>query len=117
MIEGLGHVALEVADIERSLAFYCDGLRFDLDHRLDGKPPRAYLRAGGLVLVLAETRSGRHPAGGIRLAMEVTGLDAYYGAVVARGVRATPPRDDGDSRSFSVRDPDGYAWLFEQSLG
>ena len=42
MIEGLGFVWLEVADLERSLAFYCDGLRFALDGRDDDEPPRAH---------------------------------------------------------------------------
>jgi catechol 2,3-dioxygenase-like lactoylglutathione lyase family enzyme len=112
----LGHVALEVADLERSVAFYCDGLRFDLDETNDGAVRRAWLRAGGLTIVLSEVGPKRRSARGVRLTMEVIGVDAYYGAVVARGVTATPPWDDGEGRSFLVRDPDGYLWEFEQSL-
>lgn len=116
MIEGLGYVRLEVSDLERSLAFYCDGLRFDLEDRDDGDRPRAFLHAGALRVVLTQVQGVDHLGNGVRLSMEVSGLDAYHDAIVARGVRPTPPADTGSVRAFSVSDPDGYCWRFEQSL-
>ena len=37
-------------------------------------------------------------------------------ALIARGLAASPPADQGASRSFMLRDPDGYEWHFHQSL-
>jgi catechol 2,3-dioxygenase-like lactoylglutathione lyase family enzyme len=116
LIEGLGSVLLEVRDLERSLAFYCDGLRFDLDRQEDGETPSAVLRAGELRVVLLERKAGRHSRGPVQLSIEVSAVDAYYDALVARGLRPGPLRDGDSSRSFVVHDPDGVAWRFEQSL-
>jgi catechol 2,3-dioxygenase-like lactoylglutathione lyase family enzyme len=116
LIVGLGYVCLEVSDLERSLAFYLDGLRFECDRRDDDPRPRVVLRAGDLRLVLdqaAVRRNGRRP--GIRLSMEVSGLDVYHDALVARGVSVTFPADEDGRRAFTVRDPDGYLWTFHQS--
>lgn len=41
----IGHVHLKVADLDRSLAFYCDILGFELTTRLG--PQAAFLSAGG----------------------------------------------------------------------
>jgi uncharacterized glyoxalase superfamily protein PhnB len=116
LIEGLGFVRLEVKDLGRSLTFYRDALRFELDQEAED-PPQAFLRAGDLNVVLAEVRSARsHSGNGVRLSIEVTGVDAYHDALVARGVVPSAPVDDQSTRFFSVRDPDGYEWRFHQSL-
>ena len=118
MIEGLGYVWLEVADLAQSVAFYRDALRFGLERTDTGKPPTAHLRAGDLSVVLAEvpgaaaSRRGR----GVLLTVEVSGVDAYHDALVARGLDPSRPVDADHRRRFTVRDPDGYAWTFVQSL-
>ena len=117
MIEGLGYVCLEVTDLERSMAFYRDGLRFQYDRRDDEPLPCVHLRAGDLHLVLTQSASGRDGRRrGIGLFMDVSGVDAYHDALVARGIGVTAPADDFGRRSFTVRDPDGYVWTFHQSL-
>jgi uncharacterized glyoxalase superfamily protein PhnB len=118
LIEGLGSVWLEVKDLERSLAFYCDGLRFDLDSRDDGQTATAVLHAGDLTVVLAQRTRPRRASVPMVLTMEVSAVDAYHDALVARGVHASAPTDGdaGCPRSFTVRDPDGVTWRFEQSL-
>jgi catechol 2,3-dioxygenase-like lactoylglutathione lyase family enzyme len=115
MIEGLGCVWLEVADLERSVAFYRDGLRFQVDHGADALAAGVVLRAGDLRVCLVEVGStGRRRGAGIRLALDVAGLDAYRDALVARGIGSTAPVDRDGARHFSVRDPDGYLWQFYQ---
>jgi catechol 2,3-dioxygenase-like lactoylglutathione lyase family enzyme len=116
LIEGLGSVLLEVTDLERSLAFYRDGLRFDLDRQEDGESPSAILHAGELRVVLLQRKGGRHAKAPVQLAIEVSAVDAYYDALVARGLRPGPLHDGDNGRGFVVRDPDGVAWRFEQSL-
>lgn len=115
MIEGLGSVWLEVKDLERSLTFYCDGLRFDLERREDGEHPTVVLRAGDLEIVLTQRKGASRRPGPVQLAMQVTGVQAYFDALVARGIRPVRSRDGQDTRSFTVRDPDGVIWRFEQS--
>jgi uncharacterized glyoxalase superfamily protein PhnB len=116
LIEGLGFVRLEVSDLERSLAFYHDVLRFEVES-LDDEPRQASLRAGDLRLVLIERRGGANErGGGVRLNMEVSGVDAYHDALVARGLSPSLPADSSSTRCFSVSDPDGYSWTFHQSL-
>ncbi|MFQ5460051.1 MAG: VOC family protein [Anaerolineae bacterium] len=121
MLEGLGDVRLEVTDLTRSVAFYRDGLRFtpDADAPAEGRDVR--LRAGDLRVVLAKARrrQGRPPrngCAGLSVTVEVSGLDAYHDALVARGLAPSPPRDEGQRRTFTVVDPDGYLWRFSQSL-
>jgi predicted enzyme related to lactoylglutathione lyase len=115
MIEGLGCVWLEVADLERSVVFYRDGLRFQVEDGADPAASRVILRAGDLRLCLVQGRStGRRRGAGVCLALDVTGLDAYREAIVARGIASTAPVDLDGARWFSVRDPDGYVWQFHQ---
>ncbi len=115
LLEGLGYVWLEVEDLNRSLVFYGDGLRFstDAEASADGV---IHLRAGELRLILSQ--AGAEPGGcrgaGVALAVEVTGVDTYHDALVARGLQPSRPRDDGNRRTFSVSDPDGYVWRFSQ---
>lgn len=118
LIEGLGYVRLEVTDLERSIAFYRDGLRFSFDGPDDGDGSSARLHAGDLRLVLVEApnRSSDRRGAGVRLSVEVTGVDAYHDALVARGLTPSRPLDEDHSRLFSILDPDGYRWAFIQSL-
>lgn len=115
LLEGLGYVWLEVENMDRSIAFYCDGLRFstDAEASADGV---FHLRAGELRLILSE--GAAEPDGcrgaGVALAVEVSGVDTYHDALVARGLHPSRPRDDGNRRTFSVSDPDGYTWRFSQ---
>ena len=112
----IGHVHLKVADIEKSLAFYCGVLGFELTQRY-GKDA-AFISAGGyhhhIGLNTWESRGGPPPAPG------TTGL--YHAAILyptraalagalRRLVRAGHPldgaSDHGVSEALYLRDPDG----------
>jgi catechol 2,3-dioxygenase len=112
----IGHVHLKVADLERSLAFYCDVLGFQLTQRYG--PGAAFVAAGGyhhhIGLNTWESRGGAPPPRGS------TGL--YHAAILyptraaladalRRLLRAGVPldgaSDHGVSEALYLRDPDG----------
>jgi catechol 2,3-dioxygenase len=111
----IGHVHLKVAELERSLAFYCGVLGFGLTARL---PQAAFLAAGGyhhhIGLNTWESRGGSPPAPG------TTGL--YHVAILypsraalgdalrrlrAAGIALEGASDHGVSEALYLRDPDG----------
>jgi len=112
----IGHVHLKVADIERSLAFYCGVLGFELMQRLGSEA--AFVSAGGyhhhIGLNTWESRGGAPPARG------TTGL--YHFAILYSGRPALADAlkrltdanypldgasDHGVSEALYLRDPDG----------
>jgi catechol 2,3-dioxygenase len=111
----IGHVHLKVADIERSLAFWCGILGFELQHRYGDQA--AFISAGGyhhhLGLNTWESKGGSPPPPG------TTGL--YHVAVrypdrrtlgdavkrlVGAGVSIDGASDHGVSEAVYLRDPD-----------
>jgi hypothetical protein len=113
LLEGLGYVWLEVRDLGRSVQFYRDGLRFAEES--EPSDSVAHLRAGDLHLILSEDGEPTDCRGaGVALAVEVTGVDSYHDALIARGLEPGRPYSDGPRRSFTVTDPDGYEWRFTQ---
>lgn len=111
----MGHVHLKVAELERSLAFYCGVLGFEVQQRWGTQA--AFISAGGyhhhLGLNTWESLGGDPPAAG------TTGL--YHIAILyptrlaladalARLIRAVVPldgaSDHGVSEALYLRDPD-----------
>jgi catechol 2,3-dioxygenase len=111
----IGHVHLEVADIDRALAFYCGVLGFELMQRLGSQV--AFISAGGyhhhIGLNTWESRGGAPPAPG------TTGL--YHLAILyptraelAKALRRLidakisldGASDHGVSEALYLRDPD-----------
>ena len=111
----IGHVHLKVADLERSLAFYCGVLGFELTARL---PQAAFVSAGGyhhhIALNTWESRGGSPPPHG------ATGL--YHVAILyptrlaladalrrltAAGIPLDGASDHGVSEALYLHDPDG----------
>jgi len=119
LIDGLGDIRLEVADLGRSVAFYRDGLRFVCEGQDEANPELVHFRAGNVHVVLAHCAPAAHRrrGAGIRVSIAVAGVDAYHDALVARGLNPSPPADDTQARRFTVQDPDGYQWVFVQSTG
>lgn len=116
-----------VADVTRSLAFYCDGLGFEIVHRNDERAPFfAVLRRDGAMLFLkSETgvapmpNRGRHP----HLAWDAYSFtpdpDGLAAEFAARAVGFTQPlgdRSDG-LRGFELTDPDGYVLFYGRPIG
>jgi catechol 2,3-dioxygenase len=112
----IGHVHLKVADLERSLAFYCGVLGFELTQRYG--PGAAFVSAGGyhhhIGLNTWESRGGSPPPA------DTTGL--YHAAILyptraalaealrrllAAGIEVEGVADHGVSEAIYLRDPDG----------
>jgi catechol 2,3-dioxygenase len=111
----VGHVHLKVADLERSLAFYCGVLGFELMQRYGAGA--AFVSAGGyhhhIGLNTWESAGGHPPSPG------TTGL--YHVAILyptradladalrrvqAAGIRLDGASDHGVSEALYLRDPD-----------
>jgi len=104
----LHHLALRVADCERSLAFYSGLLGLTEVRRLhEGDAIRAvWLAAGGAVIMLEKALRGAGAAAGSGhvLAFEAGDLGPWEGRLAAAGV----PVDDRTEQTLFIRDPDGH---------
>ena len=113
---GIGHVHLKVADLERSLAFYCGVLGFQLMQRFGDQA--AFISAGGyhhhIGLNTWESEGGSPPPSG------ATGL--YHAAIlyptraaladalkrlIAAKIPLEGASDHGVSEALYLHDPDG----------
>jgi len=116
------HIALRVADLERSLAFYRDLLGVPEWKRLagdDGAPRSVWLNASGVVLMLEKSLRGPGPTEGSGhvLALAVADLQAFENRLAAAGVAV----EDRTAHTLYVRDPDGHrvglsSFRFEPAL-
>jgi len=120
------HLALDVADLERSIAFYTDLLgrepdkvrsayaRFQLD-----EPPLVLALNAGVAGALRGRGSGRVAHGGIRVRTSAE-LAAYRERVVAAGHSVRDQRSTLCCHSvqdkFWVEDPDGVLWEIYELL-
>ncbi|MCW1988244.1 catechol 2,3-dioxygenase-like lactoylglutathione lyase family enzyme [Novosphingobium capsulatum] len=109
-IRGLSHLALVVADVAVTTAFYRDRLGMAVIH--DGRAeevPNAKGMIGQLLLEL-EQREAKAGTDTITPALTVDDIDAAFAALadVRIGVADQPDEMFG-VRYFSVRDPDGRA--------
>src|ERR687889_1090723 len=111
----IGHVHLKVADLERSLAFYCGVLGFELIQRYGTQA--AFISAGGyhhhIGLNTWESKGGSPPPPGttglyhvaIRYPDRKTLAQALR-AVVDAGVQVSGASDHGVSEAIYLHDPD-----------
>ena len=111
----IGHVHLKVADLERSLAFYCGVLGFELMQRWGGQA--AFISAGGyhhhIGLNTWESRGGSPPPPGstglyhvaILYPDRATLADALRRLVEAN-ISLDGAADHGVSEALYLRDPD-----------
>ncbi len=106
LFKKMGHVGIQVEDVERSLGFYRDTLGFRVEW--DGDADWANVSLGGDDLGLIRKSSNKHPPHvGLRVDT-VEDLLAAHEALAAKGVSVDPVRGHRDgSRSFYFRDPDG----------
>jgi catechol 2,3-dioxygenase len=112
----IGHVHLKVADLERSLGFWCGVLGFELQQRMGDSA--AFLSAGGyhhhIGLNTWESRGGSPAPHGttglyhvaIRYPDRATLADALRRLVEAR-IPLDGASDHGVSEALYLRDPDG----------
>lgn len=104
----LHHLALRVADCERSAAFYSNLVGLREVRRLEeaGRLRAVWLAAGETVLMLETRLRGEGPEAGSGhvLAFSATDLRASEDRLAAAGV----PIDDRTEETIFVRDPDGH---------
>ena len=112
-VVALDHVVLNVADVERSLAFYCGELglqpeRVDEWRRGEVFFPSVRIDAHTIIDLLATPRTGEN-ADNLCLVVEPTDLDAVKasGRFEVTDGPATRFGDRGDGTSLYVKDPDG----------
>ena len=111
----IGHVHLKVADIDRSLDFYCGVLGFELQQRMGDQA--AFISAGGyhhhIGLNTWESRGASPPPRGhtglyhtaIRYPDRKTLADALR-RVIAAGIPLEGASDHGVSEAIYLKDPD-----------
>jgi catechol 2,3-dioxygenase len=111
----IGHVHLKVADIDRALAFWCDVIGFELQHRMGDQA--AFISAGGyhhhIGLNTWESKGGSPPPPGstglyhvaVRFPDRRTLADAVKRVLEAR-VPLEGASDHGVSEAIYLRDPD-----------
>jgi catechol 2,3-dioxygenase-like lactoylglutathione lyase family enzyme len=115
-VPSLSSVILRVADIERSLAFWRDGVGLPV-HAAGG--PFAVLGAGPVAIVLnLLDRSAPDPANGLlgltEVVLEVPDVRAAHAEMASRGVpfrtapRAVTRQGDRELWACDFRDPDGH---------
>jgi catechol 2,3-dioxygenase len=112
----IGHVHLKVADIERSLAFYCGILGFELMARMGDQA--AFISAGGyhhhIGLNTWESRGGSPPPPGTTglyhhaiLYPSRSALADAYRRLIDGGWPLSGASDHGVSEALYLDDPDG----------
>jgi catechol 2,3-dioxygenase len=111
----IGHVHLKVADLERSLAFYCGVLGFEVMQRMGADA--AFLSAGRyhhhIGLNTWDSRSGSPPPAGMTGLFHVgilyptrAALADVLRRLMKAGVRLDGASDHGVSEALYLRDPD-----------
>ncbi|MCA1837688.1 MAG: VOC family protein [Actinobacteria bacterium] len=116
---------LLVADLDRALAFYRDGLGFDCE--VYGEPPNfAVVRRDAAVILLRLAPDQNRLVPNWQIAdkavdayVRVDDADALYEEVQQRGARIDWTIYDAPHgfREFGVQDPDGHDIAFGQPLG
>ena len=112
----IGHVHLKVSDLERSLAFYCGVLGFELMGRYGTEA--AFISAGGyhhhIGLNTWESKGGSPPPRGTTGLYHVAILYPTRGALadalrrlIAAGISLDGASDHGVSEALYLSDPDG----------
>ncbi len=108
-----------VADIDRSVRFYTDGLGAKLTNKWidQGRLKWCWLQIGEAALMLQEDTSGRHTTvrvgAGVSINFICRDAIAYYKEVRSRGVDAQVPFVGNSMWVMQVTDPDGYELFFE----
>lgn len=111
---------LVVSDISASIAFYCDGIGFEMAGKWEpgGELAWCRLQLGGAGLMLQQECDADAPAAergkGVVFYFICEEADAVYDTIKARGMQATEPAVAFyNMKQTFVTDPDGYELCFE----
>ncbi len=113
---------INVTDMDRSLAFYRDGLGFDMVASWEAPHGIAWCRLKrGPVSLMLQIAGGEVPPPVEGQAAELYILcddaRALHAEFLARGIQATKPRQmEYNMLQFRVTDPDGYPLWFENEV-
>lgn len=117
-VSGIGHVAIRVKEIARTLDFYCDRLGFTEMFRLDrdGRLWLLYLRVNDSQFLEifpdgeGDRAAPREAIGFHHLCLEVSDLDAAVAELAQAGVALTGAAKTGadGNRQAWIEDPDGH---------
>ena len=113
MIKSIAHASFLVADVARSLEFYCGVLDIHLnEHRLNAEGQQLHL----MQLPNPDSKDGRPEHGGKdkHIALVVDDLAALAERLEAAGV--TFSRSKSGRAAFFCRDPDGNALEFAENF-
>ncbi len=112
-----------VKDMEKSVAFYVDGLGFEFKNKWekDGVLQWCHLQSGGAGLMLQQFKTEGHDARqfsdnkgeGITLCFFCDDAVEFYRNVKSRGIDASEPCVGNGLWVTGVTDPDGYELMFE----
>lgn len=122
-LEALDHIVLRVADVERSIGFYCDVIGCTVDRR---RPEYnlVHLRAGASMIDLVGN-AGRAGVGDNvdHFCLQISPFDeaALLAHFAGQGVATEPPiasryGAQGTGRSLYLRDPDGNRVELKEAL-
>jgi lactoylglutathione lyase len=117
-IVGIGHVAIRVSDVARTLDFYVGKLGFEEMFRLDrdGRLWLMYVRITDTQFLEifpegeGERAAGKEAVGYNHLCLEVSDIDAALADLAAKGVPLSNPLKmalDGNRQAW-IEDPDGH---------
>jgi lactoylglutathione lyase len=117
-IVGIGHMAIRVKDVARTLEFYVGKLSFEEMFRLDrdGRLWLMYLRITDTQFLEifpegeGERAAGKEAVGYNHLCLEVSNIDTALADLAAKGVPLSSPLKtaaDGNRQAW-IEDPDGH---------
>lgn len=118
MITQIAHLALNVKDMERSLAFYCGGLGFPKAFEIEddnGNPWIVYLKiTDGMFLELFYGGEGENPSTGMatgfnHICLQCDRLHETVEQLREKGVEIDIEPNQGKDKNFQawIHDPDG----------
>jgi lactoylglutathione lyase len=112
-----------IADMDRSLRFYVNGLGFALKNKwvVDEKIRWCWLELGGAALMLQTFAKDSHhvepPSGklgeGVSIEFQCLDAVALYREFISRGLSASEPQVGNSMWTTGLTDPDGYRLGFE----
>ena len=112
-----------VADMEKSIHYYVDGLGFEMTNKWidEGKLQWCWLQNGNAALMLQEFRKESHyaklPQGklgeGITICFICEDALVIYHKIVSKGIQTSEPFVGNKMWVVSLTDPDGYKIDFE----
>lgn len=110
MIKQLAHICIHTTDLEKTAAFYCDGLGMErhFDFERAGEWFGYYLRVGANTFIEVFQGDSGKPGNINHVALEVSDLDAVIETLKANGAEVTAKKLGADnSWQAWTTDPNG----------